>query len=139
VKFLLDEQLSPQTALALNALGSSFGQYEHILDSQSQGMKDEQIPPLCRERSIDVLVTVNVRDFGAKKIYYEALLDEGISVVVLRPGRMSIDTLGQVQLITRHLRRVIVLLERAPGPVLVVVTPSDVRDRSIEELIAELS
>jgi predicted nuclease of predicted toxin-antitoxin system len=135
VKFLLDEQLSERTARSLTALED--GEFEHILDTQQPGTGDQEIPGICRQRTIDALITVNVRDFGAKKLLYEALLAQGISVVVLRPGKMKMDAVGQARLILDHFRRVQAILRDAGDPTLIVVTASEARSRRLADLIAE--
>jgi hypothetical protein len=131
----LDEQLSDRTVRSLAALEAA--DFEHILESQAPGTPDEAIPGLCRSRRADALITVNVKDFGAKKLLYEALLAEGVSVVVLRPGRMKMDPLGQTRLILDHLRRIQTLLQEAGEPTLIVVTPSEARARQLDDLISE--
>lgn len=135
MKFLLDEQLSERTARSLAALEDD--EFEHILDSQEQGAGDEEIPDICRQRGVDALITVNVKDFGAKKLLYEALLAQEISVVVLRPGKMKMDAVGQAHLILDHFRRVQVILRDAVAPTLIVVTASEARSRGLDDLIAE--
>ncbi|MHB8513663.1 MAG: DUF5615 family PIN-like protein [Actinomycetota bacterium] len=139
MRFLLDEDLSPKTADSLAALGEDFGYFEHITTQHGSGRKDPEIPPICRAGRFDSLITANVKDFGARKLYYQALLSERISVVVVRPGKVKFDPLGQVHIISSHLRRVIVLLQEARGPVLIVVTPSEARIRTLEELLAEFA
>lgn len=136
MKYLLDEQLSERTARSLTALEDD--EFVHILDSHEAGTGDPEIPGICRERGVDALITVNVRDFGAKKLLYEALLSQGISVIVLRPGGMKMDVVGQARLILDHFRRIQVTLRDAAGPILVVATPSNARSRRLEDLIAEI-
>lgn len=135
MRFLLDEQLSERTALALDAFDED--SFEHLLASQVAGADDAAIPEICRSRDVDALITVNVKDFGAKKLLYEALLAAGTSVVVLRPGKSRMDPQGQARLILQHLRRIQSLLREAGEPILIVATPSEARSRTIGNLIDE--
>ena len=51
----------------MRAVGLAYGEeWVHIRDDLGRGgAQDPEIPPLCRAEGIDVLVTMNVRDFGA--------------------------------------------------------------------------
>jgi hypothetical protein len=80
VNHLLDEQMHETTARSLDALGNLDGRaFWHILDYRGPGTPDDEIPALCAEIDAQCLVTANVKDFGARKRYYEALLDAGRS------------------------------------------------------------
>lgn len=142
MKFLLDEQLHPVVAEVLSALGrSTEDQFVHICEVSGQGTLDEAIPNLCSTEGCDALLTVNHRDFGAKKALYEALLSAGIHVVVIRPLKHSWTPDQQASLISGKVRAVVEMLDRADESeekILIRVTPSDVKRRSLEELIREI-
>jgi hypothetical protein len=92
VKILLDEQLdTPDSVvgMALNAFASRHGCTFVSLQIEAPGLSDPEIPGYCRRNGIAALVSANVKDFGARLVLYEALLRAGISVVVLRPGKVS--------------------------------------------------
>jgi hypothetical protein len=114
-------------------------EFLHILDIAEPGAKDEDIPALCRQHGIDVLITLNVKDFGARKHYYPALLDAGVSVIVVRPGKQRLDAGQQVALLSSHFERITRTFDEAEAPLLMRVTHSAAVVRDLEELIAEVS
>lgn len=78
MKALLDEQLNEASARALTSFSQSLGlddDYIHIYDLGAGGMGDAEIPGLCRNHDVDLLITANVTDFGARKALYAALID----------------------------------------------------------------
>jgi hypothetical protein len=82
VRYLLDEQLDQVVAASMAPIASkSDDEFLHILAVARPGTPDDEIPRLCRERDVDCLVTANVRDFDARKFYYQALLAEDLHVV----------------------------------------------------------
>lgn len=138
MNFLLDEMWNERLAPALSLL-SDEDQFRHVAAEGHGGTLDADIPPLCNDLNTDVLITVNVTDFGARKVLYQALLDAGVTVVVVRPGRGRFDTNQQMSVLTRHLERIRREIARSEAPRLVVVTQSDVRVRTLDDLIAEMS
>ncbi|MDP9444132.1 MAG: DUF5615 family PIN-like protein [Actinomycetota bacterium] len=79
MRYLLDEQLSESAAKCLNGLvGRDPETVRHMTDLVPQGLEDDDIPPLCQQHGVATLITMNVRDFGAKKHYYAALLAHGV-------------------------------------------------------------
>lgn len=85
-----------------------------------------------------MLLTANVRDFGAKLQLYEQLLEQGVSVVVIRPGRQTLTPNIQVSIVAMHSTTMFRRAEDAQGPILLRASPSDVKERSLEELRAEI-
>lgn len=142
MKFLLDEQLHPTVAEVLTILGRSAGdEFVHICDIAGHGTLDEAIPGLCAANGCRALLTVNHRDFGAKKALYEALLAQGIHVVVVRPGKHPWSPDQQASLLAGKERAFVDLTRKAEEldeRILVRVTPSDVKRRSLDELIREI-
>lgn len=139
MRFLLDENLSGRAAEAMTVVGEDEGdEYGHVLQHAPQSTDDDALPRICRDNGFDAIVTVNVRDFGAKKVIYEALLQEGVHVVVIRPGKLTLYLSEQVQLLSGSYRRVRALLASASEPTLVRVNPGGTADpRTVEELAAE--
>ena len=139
MRYLLDEGLHETAAAAYNGIGVVNGDtFSHILDHVQAGTGDQAIPPLCRELSANVLITVNVRDFGAKKALYEALLASGIHVVVMRPGKVKFYPAQQAALFLVQYDRVRALLADAGTPVLIRVTWTSSVIRDLDQLIAEI-
>lgn len=78
MKYLLDEQLDEVVAAAMAPIAAKFGdEFVHILALRAQGTSNNEIPALCRDESIQCLVSANVRDFGARKFHFQALLAKG--------------------------------------------------------------
>lgn len=138
MRYLLDEQLDQVVVASMTPIGSKFAdEYLHILSIGSPGTPDSEIPRLCREEGIDCLVTANVRDFGARKFYYQALLAEDLHVAVLRPGKVKFYEEEQLSLLSRSIRAIRSIILSAESPQLIACTASRVRPRSIDELIEE--
>jgi len=138
VKYLLDEQLDEVVAASMAPISAKFGdEFVHILAIRELGTPDEEIPAVCRDESIQCLVSANVRDFGARKFHFQALLAEGLHVAVLRPGKGKFYEEEQLALLAHSYRRIRSITDAATAPRLLACTPSGVRERSIEELIEE--
>lgn len=119
---------------ALNVFRSRHGlDFDHI-NSISPGAQDPDIPNLCYEYGFVALVTVNVKDFGARRFIFEALLKAGISVVVLRPSKRVVLT-PEVQnsMLSRHLKSLAGLLQRDEC-LLLNLTESGVKPTNLEQL-----
>ena len=105
---LLDEQLdSPdmRVARALDIIGASHDLSFRSLRTESPGLKDEDIPAYCEREGIDALVSFNVRDWGAKDALYRALIEAGMSVIVLRPqAKKSLSVEQQLSMLSKHLK-----------------------------------
>lgn len=139
MKILLDEQLSTVTAQALHPVVAHEGHaVEHLVTMGHGGTPDDDIPALCAEAGYSALISVNVKDFGARLHYFTALLDAGVSVSVVRPSKVKLDIGGQVGLIAPRLTQMIATWSSSPKPVLFVVTPGGVRERSLDELIEQI-
>ncbi|HWD08294.1 MAG TPA: hypothetical protein VHA57_04280 [Actinomycetota bacterium] len=128
---LLDEQLdTPDSAVAtaLSIFGKKSDCLFGSLRTESPGIQDPDIPGYCKERGIAALVTANVKDFGAREVMFEGLMASGISVVVLRPGKMKLTPEMQTTLLLPKLKEMISGINVAiisGAPILVKVTPSD--------------
>lgn len=140
MRCLFDEQLNEVVARSLNLMSGALGhEVLHIVDLGYGGMQDSDIPALCASIAAQALVTMNVKDFGAKKVYLSALLDEGIHVAVVRPGRQRMDIPGQVGFIALALPKAFQKWQESSQPVLLVVRQGGtVVSRTLSELVAEI-
>lgn len=75
---------------------------------------------------------------GQKRALYEALLNSGIHVVVVRPGKVRFDVPQQVSLLSGKYPTFSRYLREATSKILVRVIQSDVKVRTLEELVAEI-
>jgi hypothetical protein len=138
VKYLVDEQLNSSVARAINEVAALLDdQFIHILDVAPEGTPDHDIPQLCRTVGANCLVTLNVRDFGSRKVYYKALLAAGIHVVVLRLRSDSAKVHDHLALLADAHPRMRNLIASSDTPILMVGTRSGVRARTLDELIEE--
>jgi hypothetical protein len=139
VRFLLDEMISEQVAPVLEAFARIYGDaIDHIVVvTGRQGTPDEDIPGVCAERDIDTLISINVKDFGAREVYFQGLLDCGIHVVILRAPKQSFDINLCVSFVTGHFPEIKRRLIRAAEPTLLSVTHGGVRDRTLKEVNQE--
>lgn len=141
---LLDEELdSPEMVVArsLDILGVAHRCSFRSLRTESPGLKDPEIPPFCRTEGIDVLVSANFHDFGAKLVLYEALLAAGVSVVVLRrQAKKSLRIEQQASVLAKHLSVTARFLREArPDCILLLVTESSVVRLTLEEIRKEIT
>lgn len=134
MKVLLDENLWASLPAALNVFYERHGLDFHHINSISPGAQDPAIPNLCYERGFTALITVNVKDFGARRFIFEALLESGISVVVLRPSKQVILT-PEVQnsMLSRHLGSMARFLQREEC-LLLNLTESGIKPTDLEQL-----
>jgi hypothetical protein len=139
VRIILDENLWPELATALNA----FEQRYHLtflhISGITPGAQDDDIPDICREHGATALVTANVRDFGARRVIFEALLEAGVSVIVLRPSkRAALTPEVQMSMLIRHIQRVASALRNSQGQLLLKLTEGGVTETSLEQLAKEI-
>ena len=139
MRIILDENLWPELATALNA----FEQRYHLtflhINEISPGAQDEDIPAICRGQHAAALVSANVRDFGARRVIFEALLEAGVSVIVPRPSRRATLTPNvQMAMLIRHIPRIASALRGNQGPVLLKVTEGGVTEITLEQLSREV-
>jgi predicted nuclease of predicted toxin-antitoxin system len=141
VKFLVDEDLSETVAESVNPVGRPDGhEFVHIRALGYGGATDDEIPGICRENGFSALITLNVRDFGARRHYFAVLLDHGIHVVVGRHGRSrQLSAANQAALILNHYDAIVRRLRDADSPRLLRVTESAVVERDLDQLIHEIT
>ncbi len=140
MRYLLDDNLDPKTAVAMNAIAARGDGFAHILTIADEGTADDDIPGLCRQHGFEVIVSVNVKDFGAKKVIYQALLDDGVNVVVVRAGRSKLKIATQVSILSGAYERVRTLWATADGPALVRVSAGGAAElRSLRDLEEEFA
>jgi hypothetical protein len=139
VRIILDENLWPELATALNAFEQRYQlTFLHINDI-APGVPDEEIPRICREHEATALVSANVRDFGARRVIFEALLEAGVSVIVPRPSRRATLTPEvQMSMLIRHIQRITSALRNSQGQLLLKLTEGGVTETSLEQLTREI-
>jgi hypothetical protein len=139
VRIVLDENLWPELAPALNAFEQRYHpSFVHINDI-APGARDEDIPGICRQHGAATLVSANVRDFGARRVIFEALLEEGVSVIVPRPSkRVTLTPEVQMSRLIRHIQRIATALRGRRGYLLLKLTESGVTEISLEQLSREV-
>ncbi len=143
MKFLVDEQLSQMVAEVLSIVRrSEADEFIHIYDISQSGALDEIIPGLCSDNDCHALITSNHKDFGAKKALYEALLASGIHVVVVRPGKLGWKRDQQIALLVDKVKAIVETIleaESVDEHIMVRVTPTDVKKRTLEDLVNEIN
>ena len=85
-----------------------------------------------------MLLTKNYVDFGRHELYFQALLNEGISAIVLKQPNVRTtvaDVEYQVALLEPRLRNIVRRLEQSDEPLLFTVSESKARTNSLQELI----
>lgn len=139
MRIILDEQLDPTLADVLNVLRSRHGcTFVSLRQLAPPKTQDIEIPQICRDHEAEALVTADVKDFGAKRVYFEALLEAGVSVVTLRPQKRVYVLEAQTALLLQWSREVAEALRSASEPVLIRVNSSGVSPRSLQDLIEEV-
>ena len=109
---------------------------------RNRSIPDHEVAKICRDEGAAGLLTANYTDFAARIVYYQALLSEGISAVVLRQPNPRTDTPDvdyQVALIEPYLQNIIRRLERTNEPLLFILNKSRPRVRRLQELVDQLS
>jgi hypothetical protein len=143
VIILSDEDLIwPDLTIRLNALGSPYECSFVPLPSIHYGADDAEVARICRRQGAAALLTANYKDFAAKVVYFQALVEAGVSVIVPRqpnPQTERPDVDYQAALIGPHLEGIIRRLECTDEALLFTINKSGVRRRRLQELIEELS
>ncbi len=145
MKILSDEDaIWPELHDRLNELGSPYGcdfvPFPHRYRNRS--IPDTEVPEICRREGAAALLTINYKDFARHLIYYQALMNAGVSAVVLRqpnPRTNIPDVDYQVALIQPRLRSIVARLEQTQEPLLFVVNKSSVRTEHLQTLINRFS
>lgn len=140
---LSDEDLIwPELNSRLNALSSQYGCRFVPLPPVHYGADDTEVARICKQQGAAALLTTNYKDFGAKLVYFQALVEAGVSVIFPRQPnqRQEIpDVDYQLALIGPHLEGIIRRLQNVDEALLFTVNKSGVRRRPLQELIDELS
>lgn len=132
----------PELTSRLNTIGSPYGCSFVPLPSVHYSAPDDEVARICRRQGASALLTANYKDFGAKLVYYQALVDAGVSVIVLRqpnPETETPDVDYQVSLIEPRLRGIVRQLDGTTEALLFSVNKSGARPRRLQELIDQLS
>lgn len=116
--------------------GCSFVSFPH--GYRGRKIPDEEVPEICRNENAAALITINYKDFASKIVYLQALLDAGVSVIVLRqpnPRTDIPDVNYQVALIAPYLRNIVRRLARTDEPLLFMMNKSGPRIERLQDLI----
>lgn len=130
-----DELMTKLSALG-SAYGCSFVSFPHRYRNRS--IPDEDVPDICRQEGAAALITINYKDFASKVVYLQALLDAGVSVIVLRqpnPRTYTPDVNYQVALVEPYLRNIVRRLTRTKEPLLFVMNRSGPRIEPLRNLL----
>lgn len=124
----------------LTALGAPYGCSFVSFPHRYRGRKipDEQVPGICRSEDAAALITINYKDFASELVYLQALLDAGVSVIVLRQPNPRTDTPDvnyQVALMEPYLRNIVRRLTRTKEPLLFVMNKSGPRIERVQDLL----
>jgi hypothetical protein len=139
VRIILDENLWPELAAALNAFERRYKLTFLHINEIEPGAQDEDIPEICRQHGAAALVSANVRDFGARRVIFEALLEAGVSVIVPRPSkRAALTPEVQMSMLIRHIQKIATALRGGQGQLLLKLTEGGVTEISLEQLIREV-
>jgi hypothetical protein len=105
-----------------------------------QGADDPDVSAICAEEGFGTLITINVKDFGARRAIYEKAIDDGINVLVLRTRRRTGATTNdwQVRLLAGEYPRYSTLFNNAAQATLAVLTESGVRATTMDEIMTEI-
>ena len=77
MRYLLDECLSDLTARTMAVFGAP-DEFVYIRTLPGgQGADDPDISAICVEEGFETLITINVKDFGARRLIYERLIADG--------------------------------------------------------------
>ncbi len=145
MKILSDEDTAwDELMVRLDALGSAYGCsfVPFPLPYRGRKIPDEEVPGICRREDATALVTINRKDFAARLPYYQALLSEGVSAIVLRQPNPKVDTPDvdyQVALVQPHLQNIVRRLRQTDEPLLFVLSKGSMRVRRLQDLIDLLS
>lgn len=123
---------------ALNAFTKRHGLRFASIRRLSPGETDPGVVRLCAQQGFQAVATANVRDFGARLPLYQDLLAAAISVIVVRPGRATLAPELQLKILITHARKVSEAL-MGSQPLLLRLTPTDARERTLDELISEIA
>ena len=141
MKILSDEDIIWTELIdRLNVLGAEHGCSFVPFPSSHRNLAipDEQVPEICRHEGAAALLSTNYKEFARHLIYYQALLNAGISAIVLRQPNPRTDTPDvdyQAALIEPHLRNIVRRLERTNEPLLFVINKSGIRSNRLQDLI----
>lgn len=141
MKILSDEDtIWNELMQRLTALGAPYGcsfvSFPHRY--RNRKIPDDQVPEICRNEDAVALITINYKDFASELVYLQALLDAGVSVIVLRqpnPRTDIPDVNYQVALLEPHLRNIVRRLARTNEPLLFTMNKSGPRIQRLQELI----
>ncbi len=138
MNILMDENVTGlNLAETLNAYSREHGcTFVTFPRATHQGADDTDVTNIAREVGARALLSINVRDFGAKEQYFRALVAAGVSVVSLRIRNQDAGDIYYItSTLTKHVRRIATILNSAEESVVVSVDKSNVRPASLQEIL----
>lgn len=135
---LMDENLSGlDLADTLNAHSEQYGcTYVPFPRETHQGADDLDLPEIAKEAGAAALLSINVRDFGAKEQYFRALVAAGVSVVSLRIRNQDKGDIEYIKsTLIEHTRKIARVLSTTTESVVISVDKSSARPASLREII----
>ena len=79
------------------------------------------------------------RRLKARRIIFEALLEEGVSVIVPRPSkRVTMTPEVQMSMLMRHIKSIAAALQSNRGQLLLKLTEGGIVEVGLEQLVREL-
>ena len=136
----MDENVSGlRLADILNAHGEQHGcTFVTFPTTTHRGAPDEDVPGIATELGAAALLSINVRDFGAKEQYFRALVAAGVSVVSLRIRSSDAGDREYItNVLTKHVRKIATTLNTTEESVVISVDKSRARPKSLEQILEE--
>lgn len=124
-------------AETLNAYSEEYGcTYVTFPRKEHQGADDDDVPGIAKEVGAEALLSINVRDFGAKEQYFRALVAAGVSVVSLRIRSSDAGDIAYItSTLVKHVWRIAAALENVEESVVISVDKSRIRVASLQEIL----
>jgi len=109
---------------------------QHSSRAAHQGADDDDVPGIAREVGASALLSINVKDFGAKEQYFRALVASGVSVVSLRIRNQDTGDIDYIKsTLIKHTRRIAKILTTTQQSVVISVDKSSARPKSLQEIL----
>lgn len=139
MRYLLDECLSELTARTMDVLGAQH-HFAHLLSVAPARTEDDDIPRICQANEFGCLISLNVKDFGARKRILQAVVAAGVHVLVLRgQPRKKTSTYWQVSLLARYFQTYTKVFAESTQTTLAVLNEGGVRILTLEQIVAEIA
>lgn len=137
---LLAQNLTHELVPDLNAHGNELGlEFVPFPDYSHHGALDPEVVRIAQRKDAVAILTGDKSDFAAKKLYFQLLLQAGVSAAVIREYHLEI-TSPELQLsrVVPHLRKVSSELRNASEPLQITFRKERVQIRGLQEIIKEM-